>query len=247
MEENKSTESKNEGASITFKKSTLWKAGTFIFAILFVITIAHDVFEGTSSTGPTGAAVAPSAPPLPTGGNINVKVDPEDPFLGDKDASVTIVEFSDFQCPFCARAATGAIAELKTNEIADGEVKFVYKDFPLSSIHPNAQKAAEAAQCAHDQNKFWEYHDMLFANQRALAIDDLKGYAADLGLDTNEFNDCLDSGKNKAEVESDLAQATAAGGRGTPYFVVIGPDGKTQVVSGAQPYQNFQAAIQAVS
>ena len=238
-------------STVTFKKSTLWKIGVFLFAGLFVISLFTGGF-GIGGGGNTGtvdrvAAPTPSAPSAPT--NIKVNIDNEDPILGDKDASISIVEFSDFQCPFCARARTGALAEFKTTKyFKNGEVNLVYKDFPLNSIHPFAQKAAEAGQCAHDQDKFWGYHDKVFENQGALDTSSLKKYAADLGLDTGEFNDCLDSGKQSGEVNNDLAQATAAGGQGTPYFVVVNnKNGKAQGVSGAVPFAQIEAAINAVS
>ena len=110
----------------------------------------------------------------------------------------------------------------------------MYRDFPLTSIHPDAQKAAEATECADDQDKFWEYHDLLFANQSALDVDSLKGYAAQLGLDTATFDDCLDTGKSTAEVEKDLQDAQSYGVGGTPAFFING-----QFVSGAIPFEDY--------
>ncbi len=235
-------------ASVTLKKSTLWMISTFVFAGLFVISLFTGGF-GLGDNDATGNVIAPTGnvPTAPTPTKINVKIDSDDPVLGDSDAPITIVEFSDFQCPFCARAFSDAVTQLKNNEIKDGKVKLIYKDFPLTSIHPFAQKAAEAAQCAFDQGKFWEYHDILFTNQNALDTTSLKKYASDLDLDTDGFNTCLDSGEKTKEVSDDLTQATASGGRGTPYFVIMNENGDTIPVSGAQPYANFQAAISAVS
>ncbi len=110
----------------------------------------------------------------------------------------------------------------------------MYRDFPLTSIHQYAQKAAEASECADDQGKFWEYHDLLFANQGALDVDSLKGYAKQLGLDTSTFNSCLDEGKQTAEVEKDSQDAQAAGASGTPAFFING-----QLVSGAIPFEDY--------
>ena len=166
-----------EEGTLTLKKSTLWKISTGIFAVLFIISLFTGGF-GIGDDSPTGAVVAPTGaapirPSAPT--NVKVTIDKDDPILGEKNAPVSIVEFSDFQCPFCARAATGPVAEFKnSNYFKDGQVNLIYKDFPLNSIHPFAQKAAEAAQCAFEQGKFWEYHDTLFTNQQALAIDNLK-------------------------------------------------------------------------
>jgi len=114
----------------------------------------------------------------------------------------------------------------------------VVRDFPLTSIHPYAQKAAEASECADDQGKFWEYHDLVFANQSAIDVDSLKGYAGQLGLDTGTFDECLDEGKQSSEVEKDLEDGQASGVTGTPAFFING-----QLVSGAQPFTVFQQII----
>jgi protein-disulfide isomerase len=110
----------------------------------------------------------------------------------------------------------------------------VVRDLPLNSIHPHAQKAAEATECADDQGKFWEYHDVVFANQSAIDVDSLKGYAEQLGLDTGTFNDCLDEGKQSSEVEKDSEDARAAGVSGTPAFFING-----RLVSGAIPFEDY--------
>jgi protein-disulfide isomerase len=113
-------------------------------------------------------------------------------------------------------------------------VKFVYRDFPLNSIHQYAQKAAEATECADDQGKFWEYHDLVFANQSAIDVDSLKGYAGQLGLDTDTFNECLDEGKQSSEVDKDLEDGRAFGVSGTPAFFING-----ELVSGAIPFEDY--------
>ncbi len=114
------------------------------------------------------------------------------------------------------------------------------RDFPLNSIHPYAQKAAEATECADEQGKFWEYHDVVFANQSAIDVDSLKGYAAELGLDTGTFDECLDEGKQSSEVEKDTEDGRASGASGTPAFFING-----ELVSGAQPFSVFQQIIDA--
>ncbi|MFQ5531593.1 MAG: DsbA family protein, partial [Candidatus Nanoarchaeia archaeon] len=189
MEEHQPSESsKKDSGTITLKKDTLWKVGTFVFAALFLISIFGGGFSfgnGSGGTG-TGRAVAPSAAPpsAPSqggapAGNIRVPITDEDPILGNPDATISIVEFSDFQCPFCQRAHTGALTDFKnSNYFSNGEVNLVYKHFPLNSIHPQAQKAAEASECANRQGKFWEYHDLLFANQQSLDVNSLKSYAS---------------------------------------------------------------------
>ena len=114
----------------------------------------------------------------------------------------------------------------------------MYRDFPLTSIHQYAQKAAEATECADDQDKFWEYHDLVFANQSAIDVDSLKGYAAELDLDTATFDDCLDEGKQSSEVEQDSQDAQSAGVTGTPAFFI-----NDEFLSGAQPFSAFQQII----
>ena len=163
----------------------------------------------------------------------------EDPVLVEKNAPVTIVEFSDFQCPFCERFASQTFDRIKTDYVDTGKVRFVYRDFPLEAIHNDARKSAEAAQCAHEQEKFWEYHDKLFENQDALSFDDLKEYAQDAGLDTDKFNDCLDNEKYKDEVQKDLDDGEKYGVTGTPAFFING-----KLLSGAQPFENFKAVIE---
>jgi protein-disulfide isomerase len=116
----------------------------------------------------------------------------------------------------------------------------VYRDFPLNSIHQYAQKAAEATECADDQDSFWEYHDLVFVNQSALDVASLKGYAAELGLDTATFNDCLDAGEQTAEVEKDSQDAQSYGLSSTPAFFINGV-----LVSGAKPFSAFQQVIDA--
>jgi len=159
---------------------------------------------------------------------------------GSEDAPVTIVEFSDFQCPFCSRFYTQTLLQLRTDYIDTGKVKLIYRDFPLSSLHPEAQPAAEASECAADQGKFWEFHDLLFENQAALSTVSYKKWAADLGLNTEDFNSCFDTGKHRADVQADFAAGSAAGVSGTPTFFING-----QKVVGAQPYSVFQQIIDA--
>jgi protein-disulfide isomerase len=157
------------------------------------------------------------------------------PFIGNEDAKVTIVEFSDFQCPYCEKGYT-TMKEVLANYPED--VKIVFINFPLS-FHEYAQKAAEAGECAFAQGKFEEYHDMLFENQDALTLDDLKKYAVDLGLDTEAFNTCLDSDEMASKVEDDMAYGSELGVSGTPAFFING-----QKITGARPYTDFETAIE---
>lgn len=241
---NENIEIKKETFEI--KKETLWKVATVVFAALWLFSLYSNGSFDFGNTGNTIKEVNPNVQ-NPTVGKIQVKIDSTDPILGDKDADVSIVEFSDFQCPFCARAADGAVAEFKKSSyFKNGEVNLVYKHFPLDSIHPYARKAAEASACAQDQGKFWEMHDIIFANQQTLDTVSLKKYAGQIGLNKAQFESCLDDGKKATKVSNDLKQATNAGGQGTPYFVLINKDGETAVISGAQPWVNFETAIKSL-
>ena len=154
---------------------------------------------------------------------------------GDPNAGITIVEYSDFQCPFCERVEPTLDKILQDYA---GKVKLYYKHFPLTQGHQYAQKAAEASECAADQGKFWEYHDKLFENQGALDTNSLKRYATDLGLDAAKFNACLDNGDKTNQVNTELQEGISNGVQGTPAFLING-----QLLSGAQPYANFKQII----
>jgi protein-disulfide isomerase len=164
-----------------------------------------------------------------------VAVAADDPALGAASAPVTVVEFSDFQCPFCQRVAP-TLKQLKATY--GDKIRIVWKDFPLTSIHPEAFKAAEAGNCAREQGKFWEFHDRLFANQQALQPDALKEHAAAVGLDTAAFNMCLDSAKHSDRVQQHIAAGTRLGINSTPAVFING-----RQVSGAQPYEVFAGII----
>jgi len=157
------------------------------------------------------------------------------PSLGPESAPVIIVEFSDFQCPYCRKAEDS----LKSVRQKYGDkVRLVYRDFPLDKIHPNAHKAAEASNCAADQGKFWEYHDALFANPSKLGPNDLKATAAKLGINAVEFGQCLDGGKYAGKVSSDTSAGNDLGVEGTPTFFING-----RTLSGAASPQAFDSII----
>ncbi len=194
----------------------------------------------TSSPSPEGIAKAPSpaptppvpAPPPPAVKKIDIPSD--SPMRGAKTAKVTIVEWSDFQCPFCSRA----VPTLKKIEETYGkDVRMVFRHQPLP-FHNNAKLAAEASMAAHAQGKFWQFHDQLFANQAALERTALEKYASDVGLDTAKFKAALDSGRFRSKVESDAAAGSAVGASGTPTFFING----RQVV-GAMPFETFKPII----
>jgi len=163
-----------------------------------------------------------------------VQVAAEGPARGPKDAPVTIVEFSDFECPYCG-AAHDTVEQVMSTYA--GKVRLVYRQFPLS-FHPHAAKAAEASLCAADQGKFWEYHEALFKNQKKLDLPDLKAHAGEVGLDTQKFGQCLDSGDKKKAVDADQQAGLAAGVGGTPAFFINGI-----FLNGAQPIDEFKKVI----
>jgi len=250
----------SEELTLKIKKDDLWKYSTFL--LLAVLIIGGFVFLTGDNSGKvvnTGTQGAPNAPSQPS--QVKVSAD-DDPFLGDSKAEVEIIEFSDYQCPFCRKFWTETLPSIKSEYIDTGKVKFVYRDFPLDSIHPGATPAAEAAECVRDiagsDEAYFEMHDKIFQEQNILdggdpnngpvrgtasfGASDLKEWAKDLGY---EISDCLDSGKFKSEVQKDLSDAKAAGGRGTPYFVIIGSDGEGTPLSGAQPFSAFKQLIDA--
>jgi len=168
----------------------------------------------------------------------------DDPALGDADAPVTIIAFSDFQCPYCRRFEQQAFRQLKAEYIETGQVRLVFRDFPLTEIHPNALSAAMAAECAHDQDAFWPMHDRLFADQNAWGDSDnpngtFYGYAEEIGLDVEAFRGCLESQEPLPEIRNDFQAGVDGGVRGTPAFFMGG-----EMLSGAQPFSAFQQRIE---
>ncbi len=169
----------------------------------------------------------------------------DDPVLGDPNAPVTMIEFSDFQCPYCRAFWRDTLPLIKQNYIDTGKVKLVYRDFPLS-IHPNSMLGAQAADCAIDQGKFWQMHDEIFSQQDKQGIDtipftqaDTEKWAAAVGLNVGQFHSCVTAGNYTDEINKDIADGTAAGVDGTPTFSINGLK-----VVGAQPYAVFQSAIE---
>jgi protein-disulfide isomerase len=159
----------------------------------------------------------------------------DDPVLGPASAPVTIVEYGDFGCPACRAWHRAGIREQVVAQYGD-RVRFVWRDFPV--ITPQSPKAAEAAQCAYDQGRFWEYHDLLFARAPAIGLDELKSYAVEIGLDAEGFNACLDSGQHGATVDRDMQDAIARRFRGTPSFTV-----NDQPLAGPPTFEMLQAII----
>ncbi len=188
----------------------------------------------------------PKPPPPFQGADISIQ---GDPVMGDKDAKVTMVEFTDYQCPFCGRAFQQTYPPVVAEYVKTGKLRYVIHDYPLQQLHPNAFRAAEAARCAGDQGKYWEMHDRLFGNQQALDEKGLEASAQALGLDTQQFQQCLDTGKYKAEINNEIKVGTSLGVTGTPTFF-LGPTGTdpnkfraTKKIAGAFPYTAFKQAI----
>ncbi len=160
------------------------------------------------------------------------------PTLGREMASVTIVEFSDFQCSFCKRFWADTLPKIKETYIQKGQVRLIYRHFAI--LGKNSLQAGQAAECAGEQGKFWEYHDKLFANQGKVLTDaNLKGYAREVGLDASGFARCLSSNRYKDKVEGETAVAAFLGARGTPTFFING-----RLLVGAQPFDVFQGVIE---
>lgn len=208
---------------------------------------------GNLGTAPTAqqAGAQPQAPQQPTSGVASVD---DDPVLGDANAPVTIVEFSDYECPFCKRHFDETLPQLIENYVDTGKVKIVYRDLPLSFHDPMATKEAVAANCAREQggdSKYFQYHDEIFtrtiSNGNGLSEADLTTIATDVGLNLNSFNTCLTDPAQEEEVKKDLADAGKAGATGTPTFVIGKSTSNGEIdgdlVVGAQPYAAFQAII----
>ena len=233
---------------IVLKESTLWKIGVGVLMVLLVVAVWTGGFGlrgGEESAGQQQQQVA-AAPD-----RVKVSID-DDPIIGNKDAKVTVIEFSDFQCPFCRRYFTQTFEQVKKNYIDTNKIRYVYRDYPLP-FHPAAMPYAEAADCANEQGKFWEFHDMIYNEQNKqgagtveyIGADAVKKIAVSLGLDAAKFNSCFDSGKYKDEVNKDMAAGSTAGVSGTPTFF-IGSEKKGYVaLVGAQPYAAFQTALDA--
>jgi protein-disulfide isomerase len=197
--------------------------------VLRLLSQRQQAAGGVAATGPVRTSVAGA------------------PSLGRADAPVTIVEFSDYQCPFCQRYFATTLPALKKEYVDAGKVRYVFRDHPLDQLHPLARKAAEAAHCAGEQGKFWEMHDALFGHPGTLAPSQLVEHARSIGLDGPKFGECLASGRHAARVERGLADGAAAGVQGTPGFVI----GRTKPgdvvegtpVRGAQPLETFRQII----
>ncbi len=221
-----------------------------------LVLLGSGVGKGTTSSGSAAktkgsgqaAAAAPSPSAAPTGSATVTnfrKVNPQrDHIRGNPKAKVSVIEYSDFECPFCKRHHPTMQQIVETY---GDKVNWVYRHFPLESLHSQAKKEAEASECAGEQGKFWEFTDTIFEvtpSNNGLDLTKLAEYAKESGVkDLAKFNDCVDKEKYKSVVEEDLADATAAGGNGTPYNLIVDAQGKATPISGALPFAQFKTVI----
>lgn len=234
--------------------------GSAIIAIAILFNGGIIKFKGVKTVVPTQTAqgaTAPTQPALQAVAPDNtgpVKVEVSDaPVLGDNNAKLTLIEFSDYECPFCKRSFDQLLPELKKNYIDTGKLKLVYRNLPLP-FHQNAYKEAEAALCARDQGgdvTYFKFHDQIFtrttSNGTGLALDQLPVIAGNIGLNISQFQGCLDTGKYKDYVDKDIAYAEKVGASGTPTWFIGKSNGDgvitgTKIV-GAQPFNTFQPTI----
>jgi protein-disulfide isomerase len=191
-------------------------------------------------------SVLPAKPQLPFDMTVNANTQE---VKGNKGARIAIIEFSDFQCSYCLSYVTQTFPQIDKDYIRTGKVKYFFRNLPLTQGHPNAFRAAEAAHCAAEQGKFWEAHDRFFANQDTLNPNDWPQHAKALGLNTEKFNQCLDSGKYDDEINQDIDDAQRVGINGTPAFLigVIAPNSSkvtvNKIMMGAETYDSFKKAL----
>lgn len=204
----------------------------FMYAFIGAVAIgvAAMVVHQNSGTGQliTGASSPPAA-----------DYAGDDPFIGDPAAPVTIVEFGDYQCPFCRRFFSDVEPQIIQAYVETGRARLVFRDFPLRAVHPEAQRAAEAAHCAGEQGAYWAFHDLAYQQQERLGPAGYREWAAELGLDRERFTACIDAGAYRQEVEDDLQDGQRAGVTGTPTFFVNG-----QKIVGGQPFGTFSTLIE---
>ena len=234
--------------TITFKRSHLYSV---LLPLAFVagLSVGYLFWGRGSASPPQAAAAVPQTSSAASAGSqasaaseqtqkvtrYDIPLD-DDPVLGPENAPITIVEFSDYECPYCRQWHEQVYHRLF--ETYPDQVRLVYRDFPLFNIHPNAVPAAEAADCADEQGAFWDYHDKLFGMELGLSTEAYQQYAEDLNLDMDAFNECVETRKYKEEVQADYTFASNLGVRSTPTFFINGI-----ALVGAQPFEVFQQVI----
>lgn len=188
----------------------------------------------------------PSVPPQPKTGKANIN---GDPYMGKADAPLVLVEFSDYECFYCARFFRETLPQLRKEYIDTGKLKHVFKDFPLG-FHKKAKKAAEASLCAGEEQKYWEMHDLIFKNQKQIDVPHLIDHAKTLGLNTDDFEKCINDGRYAEGIGKDMNTGQKVGVRGTPSFILGKINDKGEVegdyIRGARPYKFFKSALDAM-
>jgi protein-disulfide isomerase len=237
---------------VTFKRSQLYTILLLMYALFVPLMLAAGIGVGYLVWGPgneevvnrdtqdtaaeAAAQAAASTPEIPAQvTRYDVPID-DDPVYGSADAPITIIEFSDYECPYCRKWHQEVFPRLM-EEYPD-QVRLVYRDFPLTSIHSNAVPAAIAANCAAEQDAYWEFNERLFSMDLGLGPEAYQGYADELGLDTDSFTECIDSNRYEEEVQADFDYASQLGIRSTPTFFINGI-----ALVGAQPYDVFKQVI----
>ncbi len=217
-----------------------------ILALQPVLTSAQTVLDDSSSTSDNPLSLR-SLSGTNSSSLSGTNSSGGSPVLGSLNASVTVVDFSDFQCPNCARYVESTEPEIKSEYIDTGNVAYVFKHFPWRGT--DSLSAALASECANEQGRFWEYHDILFQNQQGIdsgwaSIENLKEFASEIGLDRQQFDSCLDSEKYKSNIDRDLALAEELDLDTTPSFLILKSDGtEMEVLEGAHPFPSFEALI----
>lgn len=244
------TKPRSGEVTITLRR---WHLYAFVMPVIFVVGLGlgflvrgwvplpgQTTSAGAASSTNPAASVAQSSPNIPVETpqvvRYEVPVD-DDPYLGSETAPITIVEFSDYECPYCRQWHSEVYSKLI--DTYGDQIRFVYRDFPLENIHVNAKPAAEAANCANEQGFFWDYHDLLFSMEQGLSSEAYQEYAGQLGMDEEAFQECIESGRYQQEVQSDFDFAANLGVRSTPTFFINGI-----AVVGAQPFEVFQQVIE---
>ena len=218
----------------------LLMVASFLLGMLITKVQYLEGQQAGGTTAGTQQAAGGAQPSVAPGTPVNVSVG-NLPALGNKDAKVKVVEFADFQCPFCEQWFSQVMPQLKKDYIDTGKIAFYWRDYPFLGQESNY--AASAARCANDQGKFWDFHDYLYTHQGqensgAFSKDNLKQFAATMGLNTDQFNSCLDADKFSKDYQTDLSDGQKAGVNGTPTVFVNGI-----AIVGAQPYEAFKSAI----
>ncbi len=241
-EENNSLESsppeEEEYFNFTLKKTTIMAV---LFPVFFLLGLLVGYLTWGNETQPVVAEIPTQAPvgneeiaQEPT--RFDITINDEDPSFGPEDAPITIIEFSDYECPYCQRHFLETAGPILENY--EGQIRLIFKDFPLTNIHPNAVSAAAAALCSKEQDAYWDFHDLLFEGSLGLNSDAYSGYAEFLNLNSTSFEECVSSERYVAKVNENLNYGASLGIRSTPTFFINGIP-----LVGAQPYEVFAQVI----